>query len=75
MNSTRSKKENSEFKDRLCVRFVVVAHTKSIKAEDDTKFIKMMESFSKETGYSQTLLCWAIWLAEAGVKASNWETL
>jgi len=33
-----------------------------IKAEDDIQFIKEMEKISKETGYSQIFLCWAIWL-------------
>ncbi|MFX0163598.1 MAG: hypothetical protein ACFE68_09780 [Candidatus Hodarchaeota archaeon] len=33
-----------------------------IKAKNDIQFIKEMEKISKETGYSQTFLCWAIWL-------------
>ncbi len=33
-----------------------------IKAKNDIQFIKRMEKISKETGYSQIFLCWAIWL-------------
>jgi len=44
-----------------------------IKAENDIDFIKKMEAFSKETGYSQILLCWAIWLKESDIKTSTWE--
>lgn len=46
-----------------------------IKAKDDIHFVKKMEALSKEIGYSQTLICWAIWLKEANVKASNWEKI
>ncbi len=44
-----------------------------IKAEDNIQFIKQMETLSKNTGYSQTTLCWAIWLRESGVRTSSWE--
>ena len=46
-----------------------------IKAEDNIQFIKTMETFSKETGYSQILLCWAIWLRESDIKTSGWERI
>ena len=46
-----------------------------IKAEDDIQFIKKVETFSKETGCSQTLLCWAIWLKESDIKISGWERI
>lgn len=46
-----------------------------IKTGDNIRFIKKMEALSEETGYSQTLICWAIWLKEAGVKTSNWERI
>lgn len=46
-----------------------------IKARDSMGFIKRMEAFSKETGYSQTLICWAIWLRESNIKASGWERI
>ena len=44
-----------------------------IKAKNDIEFIKQMEAFSRETGYSQILLCWAIWLKESDIKTSTWE--
>jgi len=47
----------------------------NIEAEDDIQFIKKMEIFSKKVGHSQTLLCWAIWLREAGVRTSEWENI
>jgi len=46
-----------------------------LEAEDDVSFIKMMEKLSKDNGYTQTLICWAIWLKESGVKESGWEDL
>lgn len=46
-----------------------------IKAKNDIDFIKKMEAFSKETGYSQVLLCWAIWLKESDAETPNWEKL
>lgn len=42
-----------------------------IKAKNDVDFIKKMEVFSKETGYSQVLLCWAIWLKESDAETSH----
>lgn len=46
-----------------------------LKAENDIDFIKKMEAFSKETGYSQVLLCWAIWLKESDAETLTWEEL
>ena len=46
-----------------------------VKAEDDLQFIKEMETFSKETGYSQIFLCWMIWLKESDIKTSGWERI
>jgi len=46
-----------------------------IEAENDVEFIRRMEALAREIGYSQTLMCWAIWLKEANVKTSNWENL
>jgi hypothetical protein len=40
-----------------------------IKVEDDIKCIKEMEKISKETGYSQIFLCWAIWLKYSDIKS------
>jgi hypothetical protein len=39
----------------------------NIEVEDDLGFIRKMEDFSKEVGYSQILMCWAIWLKESDV--------
>jgi len=46
-----------------------------LKAEDNIKFIKMMEELSMKIGYSQTLICWAIWLKKSGIQDSYWEAL
>jgi hypothetical protein len=46
-----------------------------IEAENDMEFIRQMEALARETGYSQTLICWAIWLKEANVKVTDWEKL
>ncbi len=43
----------------------VVADEFGIHENDDIEFIKAMENLSRELGYSQLLLCWAIWLREA----------
>ncbi|UCD72927.1 MAG: hypothetical protein JSW01_05665 [Candidatus Bathyarchaeota archaeon] len=45
----------------------------NIDARDDLDFIKKMEALSSETGYSQTLICWAIWLKESDMKTPSWE--
>jgi len=47
----------------------------SIKTEDDIEFIRRMETLSRETGYSQTLICWAIWLKESDINTSGWEKI
>jgi len=46
-----------------------------VKADDDIAFIKQMEAFSKESGYSQILICWAIWLKESDTKSREWERI
>lgn len=53
----------------------IVERDFNIKAENDMEFIKKLGEFSKETGYSQTLLCWAIWLKESNIKTSEWESV
>jgi len=53
----------------------VVERDFGIKAKDSMEFIKRMEAFSKETGYSQTLICWAIWLKESDIKTLGWERI
>lgn len=50
--------------DRMVQRFT--EREFGIKAEERIDFIKKMEKFSSETGFSQVLLCWAIWLKESG---------
>jgi hypothetical protein len=57
--------------DRIIKR--VVRQDFGIEERDNLDFIKRMKLFSKETGYSEILLCWAIWLKEAGRKESSWE--
>jgi len=44
-----------------------------IKAQNDLMFIEKVEEFSRKTGYSQTILCWAIWLKESNMKRPDWE--
>jgi len=44
-----------------------------VKAKSDLEFIEKMGEFSRETGYSQTILCWAIWLKESDMKRPDWE--
>lgn len=51
----------------------VVGRVFAIDAVDDLEFIKKMEYLSKEIGYSQTFICWAIWLKESDIKTSSWE--
>ena len=44
-------------------------------ANDDLSFIDEMEKLSKEIGYSQILICWAIWLRESDMGKGEWEAL
>ncbi len=46
-----------------------------VHANDDLLFIEEMERLSKEIGYSQILLCWAIWLRESDMGKGEWEVL
>jgi len=46
-----------------------------IKTKDDIEFIRRMETLSRETGYSQTFICWAIWLKESDINTSGWEKI
>ncbi len=46
-------------------------HYLKIEAEDDLDFIKKMEAFSREIGYSQTLICWAIWMKESDIETPS----
>jgi hypothetical protein len=47
----------------------------NVNADDDIAFIKRMEAFSRESGYSQILICWAIWLKESDIKSRGWERI
>jgi len=44
-----------------------------IEAENDLQFIKKMEAFAEKSGFSQILICWAIWLKESDIKSSGWK--
>jgi len=46
-----------------------------IKTKDDIEFIRRMEALSREIMYSQTLICWAIWLKESDINTSGWEKI
>jgi len=49
-----------------------------VRATDDLQFIDEMERLSKAIGYSQILICWAIWLRESGIDGrmgGEWEAL
>lgn len=59
--------------DKIVKRAVLESF--GIEAENDIDFIKKMEVFSKETGYSQVLLCWAIWLKKSDAETLTWESL
>ena len=53
----------------------VVERDFGIEADNDIQFIKKMETFAKEVGYSQIMLCWAIWLKESDTETSGWEII
>ncbi|MBA7517128.1 hypothetical protein ES705_09181 [subsurface metagenome] len=53
----------------------VVEREWGINAPDDLSFIEEMERLSKEIGYSQILICWAIWLRESDMSKGGWEAL
>ena len=53
----------------------VVERDFGVHANDDLLFIEEMEKLSKEMGYSQILICWAIWLRESDMGKGEWEML
>jgi hypothetical protein len=53
----------------------VVERELGVHANDDLTFIAEMELLSKEIGYSQMMLCWAIWLRESDMGEEGWEVL
>ena len=46
-----------------------------VHANDDFMFIEEIARLSKEIGYSQILICWAVWLKESGIGKVEWEVL
>jgi hypothetical protein len=53
----------------------VVEREFGVHANSDLQFIEEMEKLSKEIGYSQILICWAIWLRESNMGKGEWEAL
>ncbi len=53
----------------------VLSEEFGINAGDDIAFIREVERFSKEIGYSQIFICWAIWLRESDKGKGEWETV
>ena len=51
----------------------VLSEEFGINAGDDIAFIREVERFSKEIGYSQIFICWAIWLRESDKGKGEWE--
>lgn len=46
-----------------------------LKALNEIEFVEKAESLSDMVGFSQTMICWAIWLKEAHVTNSDWEEI
>jgi len=53
----------------------VVERELGVHANSDLAFIAEMERLSKEIGYSQIMICWAIWLRESDMGEEGWEVL
>jgi hypothetical protein len=53
----------------------VVEREFGVRANDDLLFIEEMERLSRTIGYSQILICWAIWLRESNKRKDEWEAL
>ncbi|MHC1569437.1 MAG: hypothetical protein ACXQTK_06155 [Candidatus Syntropharchaeales archaeon] len=51
----------------------VIEREFGVKVGDDLAFIEEMERLSARIGYSQILICWAIWLRESGMGKGEWE--
>ncbi|OFV66479.1 MAG: hypothetical protein SBU_000446 [Candidatus Syntrophoarchaeum butanivorans] len=51
----------------------VVEREFGVRAPDDLSFIREMEELSRRIGYSQILICWAIWLRESDMGRGEWE--
>jgi len=61
--------------DKIIKRVVEREFGVHANASDDLSFIADMERLSKEIGYSQILICWAIWLRESDMGKGEWEAL
>lgn len=59
--------------DRIIKR--VVKQDFGIESKDDFDFIEKMRRLSKLSGYSEILICWAIWLKTSDIKSSSWENI
>jgi hypothetical protein len=64
---------NTTMPDKIIKR--VIERDFNITAVDDLEFIQKLETFSEEVGYSQTFICWAIWLKESDQKVTGWEQI
>jgi len=53
----------------------VIEREFGITARDDLAFIDLMENLSKQIGYSQVFICWAIWLKESDMGRGEWEEI
>jgi hypothetical protein len=51
----------------------VIEREFGMKVGDDLAFIEAMERLSARIGYSQILICWAIWLRESDMGRGEWE--
>jgi len=50
----------------------VVEREFGVHANNDLLFIEEMGQLSRTTGYSQILICWAIWLRESNISKDEW---
>ncbi|MEM3766083.1 MAG: hypothetical protein QXU46_03540 [Candidatus Bathyarchaeia archaeon] len=46
-----------------------------LKTPNEIEFVEKAEFLSNELGFSQTMICWAIWLKEARVSDLDWEEI
>jgi len=53
----------------------VIEREFGITARNDLSFIDEMEKLSKQIGYSQVFICWAIWLRESDRGRGEWEEI
>jgi hypothetical protein len=46
-----------------------------LETSNYVEFVEKVKTLSDKLGFSQTMICWAIWLKEADVTDLNWEVL